>query len=107
MEPKRQRELTLAGVVLVLGVVAYGAYQTFARPEQPSTTGAVASNEQGRARRPSRGPQTGQGAAASTEAPQVPLEALSAERSEPDPAGRDLFRFKVKPPPPPPPPPRP
>ena len=31
------------------------------------------------------------------------LDALNEDRPHPDPAGRDLFRFKVKPPPPPPP----
>jgi hypothetical protein len=106
MEPKRQRELTLAGVVVALGIVAYAAYQTLATPARPSTAGAVASNEEGRARRASRGPEAGPGVTASTEAPQVHLDALSEDRPQPDPAGRDLFRFKVKPPPPPPPPPR-
>src|SRR3954468_1064355 len=106
MEPKRQRELTLAGVVVALGVVTYAAYQTFGTPT-PSMAGAVASNEEGRARRPIRGPQTGQAATGSTEAPQVHLGALGEDRPEPDPAGRDLFRFRVKPAPPPPPPPKP
>jgi hypothetical protein len=99
MEPKRQRELTLAGLALVLGVVAYTAYQTLGTSAQPSAAGAGASNQEGRA---GRGP----AAAAGVEAPQVHLDALSEDRPEPDPAGRDLFRFKVKPPPPPPPPPR-
>jgi hypothetical protein len=107
MEPKRQRELMLAGIVVALGVVTYAAYQTFATPK-PSSAGAVASNEESRTRRASRGVQAGQGAAGAAEAPQVHLDALSADRPEPDPAARrDLFRFKVKPPPPPPPPPRP
>jgi hypothetical protein len=108
MEPKRQRELTLAGVVVVLGVVAYAAYQTLATPSQPSTAGAMASNTEGPARRAGRDALAGQGSVAgSVEAPQVHLDALDEERPEPDPAGRDLFRFKVKPPPPPPPAPKP
>jgi hypothetical protein len=36
----------------------------------------------------------------------VHLQALNAGRPKPDPGGRDLFRYRMKPPPPPPPPPR-
>ncbi len=104
----------LAAVVVLLGAGAYAAYETWQRP---STTPTVASNEEGRAgaSRASRAaaPPAASGSAGSpqTEAPQVHLDALGEERPFPDPAGRDLFRFKVKPPPPappaPPPPPRP
>ena len=99
----------LAAVVVLLGAGAYGAYETWQRP---STTATVASNEEGRTRA-SRATRAAAPAApgstgSSQEAPQVHLDALGEERPVPDPAGRDLFRFKVKPPPPaPPPPPRP
>ena len=101
MEPKRQRELTLAAVVVLLAVAAFAAYETLSgRPgASPSVDRAVTSNKQARpATRP---------AAGATEAPQVHLEALDADRTEPGEAERDIFRFRVKPPPPPPPPPKP
>jgi len=105
MEPKRQREATLAVIVVLLAVVAYAAYQTLSPASQPSSTATVASNDESRAaRRAGRGPVKPQ---ASAEAPQVHLGALGEDRPEPDPRGRDIFRFREKPPPPPPPPPRP
>ena len=110
MEPKRQREITLAGVVVVLGVVAYSAYQAMSPASAPSTGKAQASNGRSQpAKRAATGASRDAGTAVSvTEGPpQVHLEALSEERPEPDAAERDLFRFKVKPPPPPPPAPRP
>jgi hypothetical protein len=106
MEPKRQRELTLAGIVVALGIVAYGAYATLGPGGQPSTGASAASNQRGRtAARAGRA--EGTGAKPGTEAPQVHLEALDTGRVEPGAAARDIFRFRVKPPPPPPPPPRP
>ena len=114
MEPKRQRELLLAGVVLVLGVIAVVAYATLTNSSstaKPSAAASVASNDQASvvrpARRPSRAPAGERQAAATQEAPQVHLEALDADRPEPGEAARDIFRFRVKPPPPPPPPPKP
>ena len=102
MEPKRQREATLAVVVVLLAVVAYAAYQTLSAGPQPSSTATVASNDESRAaRRAGRAPAKQQ---ASAEAPQVHLGALGEDRPEPDPRGRDIFRFREKPPPPPPPP---
>ena len=99
MEARRRREAVLAAVVVLLGAGAYAAYDTWQRP---STTAVVASNEEG----PKRGARR-PAANAQTEAPEVHLDALGEERPVPDPAGRDLFRFKAKPAPPPPPPPRP
>jgi hypothetical protein len=81
-----------AAVVLIAGV----AY--FMWPDQ-SGDGALASNE-----RLAQG--TGGRAAATIEAPDVHLPALSAERPKPGEQSRDLFRFKPKPTPPPPPPPK-
>ena len=94
MEPKRQRELTLAGVVVLLGIVTYAAYVTWVPGARPSTAQAAASNDPQSSRRASRAGQAG------SAAPQVHLDALGEDRPAPDPAGRDLFRFKVKPPPP-------
>src|SRR5438874_976834 len=109
MEPKRQRELTLAGIVVALGIVAYGAYATLGPGRQPSTGAASASNERGRTGRRAGSPDTAgaQARAGDVAAPQVHLDALDADRPEPGAAARDIFRFRVKPPPPPPPPPRP
>jgi len=109
MEPKRQRELTLAVVVVLLGVVAFAAYQTLSTPS-PSVDRTVTSNGQGRttAGTPPAAARTATArGAAQMEAPQVHLEALDTDRPEPGESARDIFRFRVKPPPPPPPPPRP
>ncbi len=109
MAPKRSRELTLAALVVVLGIVAYTAYETSVTP-QPSGAATAASKDQGRtAPRQSRGTPAGRqaGTASQVEAPQVHLDALEAGRQEPGAATRDIFRFRVKPPPPPPPPPKP
>jgi len=106
MEPKRRRELTLAGVAVALAAGAYAAYETVGPGRAPSEVTAPASNERGRAaRRGGRTEPAGQHALA--EAPQVHLDALGTNRPEPGDAARDIFRFKAKPPPPPPPPPRP
>jgi hypothetical protein len=97
MEPKRRREVLLAGFVVVLGFVLYVAivgwpFGTSAAP--PST-----SNGQERTAR------SGRSGAAGAEAPEVHLEALDADRPRPGSGRRDVFRFKPKPLPPPPPPP--
>jgi hypothetical protein len=103
MEPRRQREVTLAVIVVLLAAVAFAAYEALSgRPAaSPSVDRTVASNRQARteANRPSTSP--------AQEAPQVHLDALDAERKDPGEATRDIFRFRVKPPPPPPPPPKP
>ena len=101
MDPKRRRELRLAGLVVLLGVGAFAAYQalsTGTRPA-PSAGKTAASNKQARTGNRASG--------AGPEAPQVNLDALDADRTEPGETTRDIFRFRVKPPPPPPPPPRP
>src|SRR5438105_1275898 len=115
MEPKRRREATLAVVVVLLGVVAFAAYQTLSSPvDRPSAAATATSKPQaGSASSPQAGstgsPQAGQPARAAgssppgaQEAPQVHLEALVSERPEPvGSAARDIFHFRVKPPPPP------
>jgi len=112
MEPKRQRELTLAVVVVLLGVVAFAAYRTLSTDSAPtqSVDRTVTSNGQGRTTgTPSAAakPASTAKGAARMEAPQVHLEALDTDRPEPGESARDIFRFRVKPPPPPPPPPKP
>ena len=99
MEPKRRRESVLVGVVVVLLIAIYAAFGNWARP---AFMQYGSSNQQGQSApsQPRKAARTEQTAPA--EAPQVHLDALNEERPQPDPAGRDLFRFKVKPPPPPP-----
>ena len=107
MDPKRQRELTLAVIVVLLAVGAFAAYQALSGPTtaSPSLDRTVASNGQGRTPRAGA---KGEAKSAQAEAPQVHLDALKADRPEPEgEAARDIFRFRVKPPPPPPPPPKP
>jgi len=104
MEPKRQREITLAIVAVLLAVVAYAAYQMLSGGQLTSTT-APASSNSGTQGRKAGGNAVKPGA--EVEAPDVHLQSLNEGRPKPNPGGRDLFRYRVKPPPPPPPPPRP
>lgn len=103
MEPRRRREIALAGVAVLLAAGGVTAYRMLSEPARPSAAVTVASNRQ-----EGRGSASEQAPSGAQEAPQVHLEALDGERPEPaSDAPRDIFRFKVKPPPPPPPPPRP
>src|SRR5262245_58383260 len=108
MGTERRRQILLAAVAVVLGVVAYQAW--------PRTSAAPAptSNQRGSPQASSAGT-AGTGlrsqkqaekppASGTPDAPDVHLEALSAERPKPGEADRNLFRFKPKAPPPPPPP---
>jgi hypothetical protein len=105
MEPKRQREIGLAVVTVLLAIAVYTAYQTISNGAGPSVAATTASNGEGKTAR--RGaPASKQEGTEGPEAPDVHLDALNAGRPKPDPGGRDLFRYKPKPPPPPPPPPR-
>jgi len=104
MEPKRQREIVLAVVTLLLAIAAYTAYQTMSNGAAPSVAATASSNGEGKTAR--RGAPAAANKPDGPEAPDVHLDALSAGRPKPDPGGRDLFRYKPKPPPPPPPPPR-
>jgi hypothetical protein len=97
MAPRPQRETILAAIVVLLGLATYGAYQTWLRP---SASTAVASNEGGRPSASSRTTRAATGETAAAGAPQVHLDALGEHPASPDPAGRDLFRFRMKPPPP-------
>jgi len=105
MEPKRRREVALVAIVAALLVAIYAAFGNWPRPASMrfGTSNEQAQAPQDTPRRVARAEP-----APAIEAPQVHLEVLDEQRPMPDPAGRDLFRFKVKPPPPPPPaPPRP
>ena len=104
METRNRRELLLLGVVVVLGALAYGVYV-----EWPGTSAVApaASNQQEQRSSAVRGDRKGRSGSQADGAPDVHLDALSADRPRPE-AGRDLFRFKERPAPPPlpPPPPR-
>ena len=103
METRNRRELLLLGVVVALGALAYGVYV-----EWPGTSavGSAASNQQGQLSSGGRGDRKGPSGGQADEAPDVHLDALSADRQRPE-TRRNLFRFKEKPPPPAPPPPPP
>ena len=91
MAPERN-QLILAGLTVVLAVVGYRAYQVWS----PATaSGTSVSNVRPGGR--------GAGTSPHMSAPDVHLDALSAERPRPVDGDRNLFRFKPKPPPPAPP----
>jgi len=108
MEPKRRRESVLVGIVVTLLIAIYAAFGNWSRPAsmQFASSNQQAQGPQDKPRRTARAEATGSAGAPQAEAPQVHLDALGEDRPKPEPAGRDLFRFREKPPPPPPPPPR-
>jgi hypothetical protein len=109
MEPRRRRELMLAGVVVVLGAALYFAYAGGV-PFITSAAPPSASNGQGGAGRTAKNDRSAPGGPSGSSevaAPSVHLKALDEERPPPDATGRNLFRFKPKPPPPPAPQPKP
>lgn len=93
MATERTRQLVLGGLVLVLIVVIVKVW--------PGTSAAPAptSNRTGSTSAARQAP--GTAAAPTTQA--VHLDALNGERPKPEPAERNLFRFKPKAPPPAPP----
>jgi hypothetical protein len=91
MEPKRRRELVLLALVLVLGAAVYVGVEGWPWAS-PATSAGPAPTSNG----PGRTARTPRSSAPSVEAPDVHLDALSAERPKPEDAGRDLFRFKPK-----------
>jgi hypothetical protein len=95
MEPERRKQIVLAGLGIVLVVVAVRAWTLQSSVPLPSSNGAAGQTPA--ARRP-------KGATAATGAPDVHLKALGVERSKPTGVLRNLFRFKPNPPPAPPPP---
>jgi hypothetical protein len=106
MEPKRQREITLAIVALLLAVTAYTAYRTLSNPEASGATSSAAPSSSNGKTAPARRADGNAVKSGAVEAPDVHLQALNEGRPKPNPGGRDLFRYRMKPPPPPPPPPR-
>ena len=106
MEPKRQREITLAIVALLLAVGVYTAYRTLSNPEAANATSSAAPSSSNGRGAPARRADGNAGKSSEVEAPDVHLQALNEGRPKPNPGGRDLFRYRMKPPPPPPPPPR-
>ena len=91
MATERSRQIVLGVLVIVLvGVIVKMWPGTSAAP-------APTSNRAGRSGT-ARAPQ-----AEAPSAPAVHLDALNAERPQPEPVQRNLFRFKPKAPPPPPP----
>jgi hypothetical protein len=91
MGSERRRQLILGALAVVLLVVAYKNW--------PGTAPALpAASNQGRTAGRGKG-----NVPATLTAPDVHLDALSAERAQPEEVDRNLFRFKPKPPPPPPP----
>jgi hypothetical protein len=94
MAAKRQKEVLLGVMLLILAIVLY---RGFAGGAGTSTAGPAASN-------PSRatGKPAGNPVGAPT-APDVHLDALESERPAPAESERNLFRFKPKAAPPPPP----
>jgi hypothetical protein len=93
MAPERRNEIILGVLALILATVAYRAWRSTAAP--PAETSRAAAT-------PARGAAS-PAAAPAPSATEVHLDALNADRPEPESKGRDLFRFKPKAPPPPPP----
>jgi hypothetical protein len=91
MATERSRQIVLGVLVIVLVAVIVKMW--------PGTSAAPAptSNRTGNSST-ARAPQAG-----TPSAPAVHLDALNAERPQPEPVQRNLFRFKPKAPPPPPP----
>jgi hypothetical protein len=110
MATERRRQLILAALVVVLLSVIYRLYMATTSPPATASnrSAAAAAARSGAAGRGGRGGTATGGANDSKgiEAPDVHLEALNAERAEPE-ADRNLFRFRPKAPPPAPPPPPP
>lgn len=88
MASERRKQLLLVGLALLFAILIYRAWSSTPAAAPPSSN-------QGRTTRATRsnGP--------ALEAPNVRLDALSAERAQPEP-DRNLFRFKPPPAPPPP-----
>lgn len=95
MGTERGRQLVLGGLVLVLiFVIAKMWPGTSAAPAPASNRTGASSATHAPDGRP-------QAAPAATRAPGVHLDSLNAERPKPEPAERNLFRFKPPPAPPP------
>jgi hypothetical protein len=90
MERKRRRQMGLAALAVLVVVAVYQFW-----PRTAAITAGTSNQRSSTARN--------RGAELQITAPDVHLEALTAERQKPEDVSRNLFRFKPKPPPPPPP----
>jgi hypothetical protein len=99
VETRGRREWLLGGVAVALAALAYAVYVEW---PGTSTVTPATSNQQEQGGSGGRADRRGRSNAPADGAPDVHLDSLTANRPRPE-AGRDLFRFKVKPPPPPPP----
>ena len=95
MPSKRQREIALAAVAVVVLGAAIVAYKVRGNDPMPAATTQTAPA--------SSSPAPGTGTAKSKSLTELDLQALNAPRAELQEVVRDPFRFKPKPPPPPPP----
>ncbi len=93
MPTERRRQLALAALAVILGLVIVKMW--------PATSASPAATSNRTQTAPAERP--GRGAAGAATSPVVHLEALSSDRPKPEPVERNLFRFKQKAPPPPPP----
>ena len=90
MASDQRKQLLLGALGLVLLVVAYNVWWSPSAPSVPaSNQGGLSSRGRGRT------------AEAPLTAPDVRIEALTAERAVVEETERNLFQFKLKPPPPP------
>jgi hypothetical protein len=96
MGTERRRQLILAVLAVVLVIVVYEVWPRTSTPAPPASNPRAATSAGQTA-------SSGRTAPGEPEAPDVHLEALSAERPKPEGPDRNLFRFKPKAPPPPPP----
>jgi len=87
MESSRRQQIGLAALAVLVVVAVYQVW-----PRTAATT--AGSSNQGNSTSRNRG------AELQITAPDVHLEALTAERQKPEDVTRNLFRFKAKPPPP-------
>jgi len=87
MAPDRRNLIVLSALVIILAIAVYWILPPTAGTPVP------ASNERGAARTTSE--------RSATDAPDVHLESLNAERPKPNEVERNLFRFRPKPAPPP------
>jgi hypothetical protein len=90
MAPERRRQLLLAVLVVILAGVAYTMWPRTSGTPGSSSNGKSASGVQATAKNPAVG------------VPDVHLDALNADRPEPESNVRNPFRFKPKAAPPPP-----
>jgi hypothetical protein len=97
MPSKRQREIALAAVAVVVLGGAIVAYRVRGNDPAPAATNQTAPASA------SSTPASGTAAAKSKSMTELDLQALNAPRAELHDVVRDPFRFKPKPPPPPPP----